>query len=164
MLLAGMQGESYICRKWGPLSRLGILELELCPQLGIKLIGGVPSAFAFSLWPGMRASDLCFFDAKSPMQNAFSSLAPPHHVFQWTPPVRSFQPNRYGLYDMGGNGWPWVNAFCSPNSKSKVVRGASWYNSAIKRSLLLSFRVAEARGSSKETYGFRRVAAADPKR
>jgi formylglycine-generating enzyme required for sulfatase activity len=81
--------------------------------------------------------------------------------FPWTAPVGSFQPNNYGLYDMGGNVWQWVNDVWSPDSKAKVLRGASWYNGAIKLSLLSSCRVAAAQDSSKENYGFRCVVATE---
>ena len=81
--------------------------------------------------------------------------------FPWTAPVGSFQPNKYGLYDMGGNVWQWVNDVWSSDSKSKVLRGASWYNGAIKLSLLSSCRVAAAQESSTDNYGFRCVVATE---
>jgi formylglycine-generating enzyme required for sulfatase activity len=84
--------------------------------------------------------------------------------FPWTAPVGSFQPNKYGLYDMGGNVWQWVNDVWSSDSKSKVLRGASWYNGAIKLSLLSSCRVAAAPESSTDNYGFRCVIATESKR
>ena len=56
--------------------------------------------------------------------------------------VGSYSPNGYGLYDMGGNVWEWVNDYYSPTyysespilnppgipfGPSKVFRGGSWY-------------------------------------
>ena len=61
--------------------------------------------------------------------------------FPWTSPVGSFQPNKYGLYDMGGNVWQWVMDAWNTDSTSKVLRGGSWYNGALKLSLLSSCRV-----------------------
>jgi hypothetical protein len=77
--------------------------------------------------------------------------------FAWTSPVGSFKANKYGLYDMGGNVWQWCMDNWNTESKAKVLRGASWYNGALKLSLLSSCRVHAAPDSSTDNYGFRLV-------
>jgi serine/threonine protein kinase len=81
--------------------------------------------------------------------------------FAWTSPVGSFPPNKFGLYDIGGNVWQWVMDSWNGESKHKVLRGASWYNGALKLSLLSSCRVHAAPDSSTDNYGFRVVRAPD---
>lgn len=81
--------------------------------------------------------------------------------FPWTAPVGSFLPNKLGLYDMGGNVWQWCMDTWNNDSKAKVLRGASWYNGALKLSLLASCRVNAAPDSSTDNYGFRIVRATE---
>lgn len=81
--------------------------------------------------------------------------------FAWTSPVGSFAPNQYGLYDMGGNVWQWCMDTWNNESKARVLRGASWYNGAIKLSVLSSCRVSANPDSSTDNYGFRVVRASD---
>ena len=77
--------------------------------------------------------------------------------FAWTSPVGSFPPNKLGIYDMGGNVWQWCMDAWNNDSKAKVLRGASWYNGALKLSLLSSCRVHASPDSSTDNYGFRIV-------
>jgi formylglycine-generating enzyme required for sulfatase activity len=79
--------------------------------------------------------------------------------FPWTSPVGQFPANQFGLYDMGGNVWQWCQDTWSNESKAKVLRGASWYNGALKLSLLSSCRVHAAPDGSTDNYGFRVVIA-----
>ncbi len=81
--------------------------------------------------------------------------------FAWTSPVGSFPPNKLGLYDMGGNVWQWCMDAWNTDSKAKVLRGASWYNGALKLSLLSSCRVHALPESSTDNYGFRIVRTSD---
>jgi serine/threonine protein kinase/formylglycine-generating enzyme required for sulfatase activity len=84
--------------------------------------------------------------------------------FAWTSPVGSFTPNKFGLYDMGGNVWQWCMDSWNDKSSGKVLRGASWYNGALKLSLLSSCRVHAAPDSSTDNYGFRIVKATEGSR
>ncbi len=81
--------------------------------------------------------------------------------FAWTSPVGSFPPNKLGIYDMGGNVWQWCMDGWNNDSKAKVLRGASWYNGALKLSLLSSCRVHAAPDNSTDNYGFRIVRASE---
>ena len=91
---------------------------------------------------------------------------------QWddekTAPVGSFSPNAFGLYDMHGNLWEWVqdcwndsyqgaptdgSAWTSGNCERRVLRGGSWFD------LPENLRAASRRGSTTGVryyyYGFR---------
>jgi formylglycine-generating enzyme required for sulfatase activity len=77
--------------------------------------------------------------------------------FPYTSPVGSFSANKFGLYDMGGNVWQWCMDWWSAEQKSKTLRGGSWYNGALKLSLLSSCRINSPPDKTSDNYGFRVV-------
>lgn len=46
--------------------------------------------------------------------------------FRYSAPVGSFEPNDYGLYDMHGNVWEWVEDCASPNYTNTPIDGAAY--------------------------------------
>ena len=60
--------------------------------------------------------------------------------FPYMSPVGSFAPNRYGLYDMGGNVQQWCEDWYDDRKDSRVLRGASWYDHG-PGDLLSSYRL-----------------------
>jgi formylglycine-generating enzyme required for sulfatase activity len=92
-----------------------------------------------------------------------------------TNPVKSFQPNAFGLYDMHGNvrewtqdcwnesykgapinGSPWLKGDCGRT----VVRGGSWFNAPT--SLRSAYRYGNGRASRYANDGFRLSRANNP--
>jgi formylglycine-generating enzyme required for sulfatase activity len=85
-----------------------------------------------------------------------------------TSPVGSFKPNAFGLYDMAGNVWQWVqdcyhgdyeeaptdgSAWTSGDCSNRVVRGGSWnYSPQLLRS---ANRIRSATDGRNNSLGFR---------
>jgi len=78
-----------------------------------------------------------------------------------TAPVGSFQPNRHGLYDLGGNVWEWCEDWYDTDQKQRVLRGASW-NLGSAHYLLSSLRDLRVPDLRHYRYGFRVVLAGEP--
>lgn len=77
-------------------------------------------------------------------------------TFPTTAPVMSFEPNKAGLYDMGGNVWEWIEDFYDNAKTDHVLRGGSWAD--LERGLLLSStRIRGASGKQGGNFGFRVV-------
>jgi len=78
--------------------------------------------------------------------------------FRRTAPVASFRPNKYGLYDLGGNVWEWTMDDFDPSSNDgrKALRGAAW-QVGHQIQLLSSYRHAAPKTSRYTGGGFRCV-------
>jgi formylglycine-generating enzyme required for sulfatase activity len=78
--------------------------------------------------------------------------------YEYTSPVGSFEPNKFGLYDMGGNVWQWCEDWYDDSKQWRVLRGASW-GKYIPVDLLSSWRLGTTPTSRYGDYGFRCVLA-----
>ena len=78
-----------------------------------------------------------------------------------TAPVGSFKPNRYDLYDLGGNVWEWCEDWLDKEQKQRVVRGASWRNGP-PEGVLSSHRGSNVPNGRFQNIGFRVVLGAAP--
>ena len=88
--------------------------------------------------------------------------------WEYTAPVGSFPANAWGLHDMHGNVWEWVqdcwngsyagapvdgSAWLSGDCSERVLRGGSWYDNP--RFLRAAFRFRYSSGDRLSIYGFR---------
>ena len=76
--------------------------------------------------------------------------------FATTAPVMSFKPNKFGLFDMGGNVWEWEADSWSDTSTDQVLRGGS-YDRYSRSDLLSSNRYPRSANHRGNSYGFRVV-------
>jgi formylglycine-generating enzyme required for sulfatase activity len=70
--------------------------------------------------------------------------------------VAQKQPNPYGLFDMLGNAWEWVEDVCTCDAKRRIMKGGSFYN--ISRDLRASNRETPLDTLQHRNIGFRCVA------
>jgi formylglycine-generating enzyme required for sulfatase activity len=75
--------------------------------------------------------------------------------FPKTSPVGRFFPNQFGLFDLAGNIWEWVDeGYLGKDSKLFVIRGGGW-DSFRSENLLSSYRNAVPPDLREGAYGFR---------
>lgn len=73
-----------------------------------------------------------------------------------TAPVMSFAPNKFGIYDLGGNVWEWCEDLFSNQKTTRVLRGGSWYGDG-RVAIASSYRFNSAPNFRRNNDGFRIV-------
>ena len=77
--------------------------------------------------------------------------------FPYTSPVGSFTSNKFGLFDMNGNAYQWMQEDFDESGQG-FLRGGSWPDE-LEESINLSNRFPAAKDSAFKCYGFRCVIA-----
>lgn len=75
-----------------------------------------------------------------------------------TSPVGTYPPNRFGLFDMGGNVWQWCEDWYDASHQSGIGRGGSWDTHDLDF-MVSSKRNRQATAQRDATHGFRCVLA-----
>jgi hypothetical protein len=107
--------------------------------------GGLASTYAWgSTWPPPRNSG-----------NYDQSLGV--DSYPYTSPVAAFEPNQYGLYDMNGNVYEWIEDDYDESGQG-CLRGGSWPDNK-EESINISNRFPSDKSTAYKVYGFRFVLA-----
>ena len=109
-------------------------------------------------WPPPRgAGNYAGTEARSSDWPSSAATMPGYRDgFARTAPVGSFDANRLGLFDLGGNVWEWCADCYDEQSAERVVRGGSWHHSDA-RNLLSSLRGSNTPDDRSGDRGFRCV-------
>ena len=107
----------------------------------------------------MKVKGVYPWGTKWPPPNGAGNYDPSLKVddYENTSPAGSFEANRYGIHDLGGNVWEWCQDWFDAEKKYRVLRGASWYYIVYPDSLLSSYRYNRAPEGRRDDRGFRCV-------
>jgi formylglycine-generating enzyme required for sulfatase activity len=77
----------------------------------------------------MKVEGVYPWGTKWPPPNGAGNYDPSFKVddYENTSPAGSFEANRYGIHDLGGNVWEWCQDWYNAEKTRRVLRGASWY-------------------------------------
>ena len=91
------------------------------------------------------------------IKRRFDEAVPYDDGYPTTAPVMSFLPNKWGIFDLGGNVYEWCDDWYNASKTAKVERGASWFLVKNPQWLLSSGRNNSPPTSSTNSNGFRVV-------
>lgn len=77
-------------------------------------------------------------------------------AYVFTAPVKSFQPNQFGIFDLAGNVWEWCESDAVAGSPQWVLRGGAWIY-FVPECLLASYEYRVPAGLKSSSFGFRCV-------
>jgi formylglycine-generating enzyme required for sulfatase activity len=108
-------------------------------------------------WPPPNGAGNYADEAAKKVFPAWGSIPGYNDGYVYTSPVGSFPPNKWGLYDMGGNVWQWCEDPFDGSMKNRVLRGSSFFNLVERRHMLSSYRYPQPPESRSGNFGFRLV-------
>lgn len=106
----------------------------------------------------MSAKGVYPWGTKWPPPNGAGNYDPSLKVddYEYASPAGSFEANRYGIHDLGGNAWEWCQDWYDAEKVLRVLRGPSWLGGS-PVTLLSSYRSWGAPGDRRDINGFRCV-------
>jgi len=125
---------------------VGIGDLENPDKTPAEKSNKIPNIFPWgTAWPpppgsGNYADEtLIQYQKEHNIVNNWNTMIPGYNDgWAYTSPVGTYNPNKYGLYDMGGNVWQWCYDWWDKTQKKRVFRGGSFNCSGNNKAALSS--------------------------
>jgi len=143
--LSKKEGRSYRLptdREWSVAVGLGRLERPRPSDTPESLSGKVANEYPWGReWPPPEGAGNYKDEARKAhaQRNETGFLDGYDDGFSTTAPVMSFEANEFGIYDLGGNVWEWVEDSLGPSNERRILRGGCWYD-YVRGNLLSSRR------------------------
>jgi hypothetical protein len=123
-----------------PNEYLDIHGTELCPNHPVETVSWLDAQEFIKRLNSASTSYVYRLPTETEWESAArSGTSDPLDDYAWyandsgghTHAVRTKKPNAYGLYDMYGNVWEWVQDYYAKDPTDRVVRGGSWRSLAV---------------------------------
>jgi len=136
---------------------VGIGRLEKAEETAETKSGKIADVFPWGKqWPPPRGAGNYADETAKRKWNCEKFIDGYYDGYAYTSPVGKFLPNRFGIYDLGGNVWQWCDDFGDSAKLNRTLRGGSWCESNAP-AMGSSFRIVVVGEMAHIAFGFRCV-------